>query len=289
MPPGRHGFRGVGQLRILLDVDDATEKVVSIRTHIAWQEQARQIWMDGRPHPSALAPHTWQGFSTGEWDGDTLTVTTTHLKAAWIRRNGLIISDEATMMDYFTLHENGTLLTHITLLNDDNYLTEPLIRSQHFRRTRVNRITPYPCDAVVEVIRAEGVVPHYLPGQNAYLQEFAEKYGLPLEAARGGAETLYPEYFFKLKSLLSELFAGSCSGPLRHPFGCTAGQPLPSVCCTPGTMVLVPSRERSSAASWCLAWGTARHLRTQPMAMSSTPPGCWPSGVRPARHRIRSL
>ena len=25
----------------------------------------RMIWMDGRPHPSDLAPHTWAGFSTG--------------------------------------------------------------------------------------------------------------------------------------------------------------------------------------------------------------------------------
>lgn len=202
--PSYYGFRGVGQLRILLDVDDATEEVVRIRTHIEWQEQARDIWMDGRPHPSRFAPHTWQGFSTGEWEGDTLKVTTTHLKAAWIRRNGLIISDEATMIDYFTLHEQGTLLTHITLLKDDNYLTEPLIRSQHFRRTLQNRIAPYPCDPVVEVIRPEGVVPHYLPGQNPYLREFADEFGIPFEAARGGAETLYPEYFLELKSMLEE-------------------------------------------------------------------------------------
>jgi hypothetical protein len=108
------------------------------------------------------------------------------------------------MTDYFSLHEQGTLLTHITLVKDDNYLTEPLIRSQHFRRTRQNRITPYPCDAVVELIRPEGVVPHYLPGKNSYLHEFADKYGIPFEAARGGAETLYPEYFFKLKSMLEK-------------------------------------------------------------------------------------
>ena len=37
----------------------------------------RTIYMDGRPHPSEYAPHTWQGFSTGEWEGDMLKVTTT--------------------------------------------------------------------------------------------------------------------------------------------------------------------------------------------------------------------
>ena len=39
----------------------------------------------------------------------------------------------------------------------------------------------------------EGTVPHYLPGTNPYLKEFSEDYGIPFEATRGGAETMYPE------------------------------------------------------------------------------------------------
>src|ERR1044071_2918308 len=46
--------------------------------------------------PPANAPHSWSGFSTAEWDGDTLVVTTTHLKEAYLRRDGLMRSDEAT-------------------------------------------------------------------------------------------------------------------------------------------------------------------------------------------------
>jgi hypothetical protein len=37
-------------------------------------------------------------------------------------------------------------------------------------------------------------VPHHLPGTNAFLPEFAEKYKLPYAATRGGAETMYPDY-----------------------------------------------------------------------------------------------
>ena len=47
---------------------------------------------------------------------------------------------------------------------------------------------------------AEGF-PHFLPGQNPYIADTAKKLGLPLEAIRGGAETLYPEYRQKLKNL----------------------------------------------------------------------------------------
>jgi hypothetical protein len=50
--------------------------------------------MDGRQHPPAYMPHTWQGFSTGVWDGNTLVITTTHLKANYLRRNGIPSSDK---------------------------------------------------------------------------------------------------------------------------------------------------------------------------------------------------
>ena len=50
------------------------------------------------------------------------------------------------------------------------------------------------CDLVTEVPRELGEVPHHLPGANTFLHEFANKYKLPYEATRGGAETAYPEY-----------------------------------------------------------------------------------------------
>jgi hypothetical protein len=63
------------------------------------------------------------------------------------------------------------------------------------------QLAPYPCQAVVEVERPKGTVPHHLPGTNSFLTEFSSKHGLPAEAARGGAETTYPEYMFKLRKL----------------------------------------------------------------------------------------
>ena len=50
--------------------------------------------------------------------------------------------------------------------------------------------------------RAYGVAqgfPHFLPGKNPYIDEAAKKQGLPLEALKGGAATMYPEYREKLK------------------------------------------------------------------------------------------
>ena len=44
-------------------------------------------------------------------------------------------------------------------------------------------------------------MPSFLPGRNDVLSEFATEYGIPPEAALGGAETLYPEYIKKMKTM----------------------------------------------------------------------------------------
>jgi len=78
------------------------------------------------------------------------------------------------------------------------YLTEPFIRTTDWQLDPDQQIAPYPCESVVEVERPLGVVPHHLPGTNPFLNEFADKYKIPAEAARGGAETMYPEYRLKI-------------------------------------------------------------------------------------------
>ena len=62
-------------------------------------------------------------------------------------------------------------------------------------------MAPWPCIPVDEVDRPAGVVPSHLPGKNPFLDEYPAKYGIPREAARGGAETMYPEYQIKMKTM----------------------------------------------------------------------------------------
>jgi hypothetical protein len=157
--------------------------------------------MDGRPHPPEYAAHTWEGFSTGKWEGDMLTVETTHIKQGWIRRNGLPESDRATLVEHFIRH--GEYLTHVSVVTDPVYLTEPLVKSQNFvlmQRQLPEGAWVWPCQIVDEVVgRPDGAVPHYLPGQNPFVSEFGTASGIPIEAAMGGAETMYPEYMLKLQ------------------------------------------------------------------------------------------
>ena len=199
--PSTYGFRGVGNLRIWNVINDDSQQLVSIRTHIQWQEQEREIFMDNRAAPPDFAAHTWQGFSKGRWEGNVLVVETDHLKAGWIRRNGLPLSDRAHSTERFIRH--GEILTHVYIIEDPVYLSEPLIKTSGFQLTPSLTMAPYPCESVIEVPREEGAVPHNLPGQNGFWDDYARKHNLPVEATRGGANTALPEFVKRLRSPLA--------------------------------------------------------------------------------------
>ena len=195
-------YRGPTNLRIWEERHPKTQDLVALKHYHSTYEQTRTIWMDGRKHPGPNAPHTWMGFSTGRFDGDMLVVETTHLKQGWLRRNGLPMSDQATLTEYFVRY--GDVLQQTTVLIDPVYLTEPLVKSQEFLRSA--RELPagtwlWVCDPVVETVREEGVVPAYLPGEHPFTEEFARRHGIPVQATLGGAATMYPEYQEVLKKL----------------------------------------------------------------------------------------
>ena len=195
-------YRGPMRFRVWEEKDPRTQQVIAFKHYINTYEQERTIWMDGRPHPPAWAPHTWQGFSTGEWQGDMLVVTTTHLKQEWIRRNGVPNSDQSTMIEHFIRH--GNVLTHNVYWMDPVNLTEPLVRAEEFvlNERSGGGDWLWPCEYVEEVAeRPRDEVPHFLPGKSPYLGDFAYRYGVPVDAANGGAETMYPEYMEKLRKL----------------------------------------------------------------------------------------
>jgi hypothetical protein len=188
-------WRGPSNLTIRKEVDPVTREITAF--HAEWLRSVdNAIYLDGRPHPSPNAAHTWGGFATGKWQGDILTVTVTHLKEGYIRRNGMPRSDLATVTEHWIRH--GKWLTVVTIVNDPVYLSEPFIRTTDYELDEHQRVPPYPCDVVEEVDRQKGVVPSFMPGANPSLQEFGRRHQLPFDATRGGAETMYPEYRQKM-------------------------------------------------------------------------------------------
>ena len=153
----------------------------------------RSGWTDGRTPATAdtAAVHD------GEWQGRCWGPTK-HLKVGLVWRNGVPHSDRATLTEYYVRH--GNILTVTMILEDPVYWEEPFIRNASFELDSGTRVLPEPCEPQVEIPRAVGEVPHYLPGANPYLREVADMYKLPLEAVRGGAATTYPEYAKRLRA-----------------------------------------------------------------------------------------
>jgi len=188
-------WRGPSQLKITKETDPVTRQIKAF--HIEFLRSVdTPIWLDGRPHPPEYAEHTWGGFATGVWEGQVLTVTVTHLKEGYLRRNGLPRSDKATVIEHIFRH--GDYLTAVIVMNDPVYLTEPFVRSSEYHLNLAGQVAPYPCSVVEEITRPYGSVPSWLPGKNPDLTEYANKYELPYEATRGGPQTMYPEYSAKI-------------------------------------------------------------------------------------------
>jgi len=189
-----HQWRGVGGARFIKEIDPLTRELTAYHVQF-WRSLDRPIYLDGRPHPPAWAPHSWTGFSTGKWEGNTLVVTTTHLKDGYLKRSGPQTSDMYTMTEYITRHDS--LLTIFMIVDDPIYLTEPFIQSTTYQLDPSSQIRLEPCTTSFDENGGSDphAVPHYLPGKNTFLTEWLERDNwVPAVAARGGAETTYPEY-----------------------------------------------------------------------------------------------
>lgn len=195
-----HQWRALGGARILKEEDPVSRDIRAY--HIQFMRSLDwPIYMDGRQHPPPWTPHSWSGFSTGEWVGNTLKVTTTHLKDGYLRRGGPQTSDEYEMIDYITRH--GDILSIVTVIDDPIYEDEPFVQSTTYSYDLTGTTNWETCNGS-EFAESGGTdphwVPHFLPGQNTALTEWLKNAPwIPEEPTRGGVKTLYPEYAPTLK------------------------------------------------------------------------------------------
>jgi cyclase len=216
--PVAYAVRGPGNIRMVKVVDEPTGRLVAYSLQGSYVGRYRTIWLDGRPHPSDLAPHSYTGFSTGKFVRNTLVVSTSHMKMGYLDRNGMASSELATMTEHFIRHADH--LTVVTFIHDPVFLSEPFIRSTDFVLNSAGNAGAWgtcgPDQIVDELVgRPAGYVPHHLPGTvDPGREAFLANRKVPLEAARGGANTLYPEYEVTLRdAATAAATAVSAEGP----------------------------------------------------------------------------
>ena len=232
--PPQYVVIGPQGVRIWSDVDSNTGAIRAWNISAAIDRAIITIWMDGRAHPPEEAAHRFGGFTTGVWEGNTLTTFTTHVKEGYLRRNGVATSDQTTFTMRISRH--GDTLTITAIIEDPVYLTEPHIlnRSWQLDPTASNLTNvPAPCvpEAELAGLRGEGYVPHYLPGKNPFVDDVTKMYHIPVDAVLGGAETMYPEYRKRLKDqyVAPTMCTRYCCG-----WGGGMGNPAPGLMCIAG-------------------------------------------------------
>ena len=153
------------------------------RVHITWQDDLTlkvetdtgtqtRLFRFGGAMPAQEAP-SWQGYSAAQWErppqtpgapptlpifatrigtrGRSLEVTTSNLRAGYLRKNGVPYSDTATVTEYFDYHKepNGDeWFTVTTIVRDPQYLNGPFITSSDFKKEPDgSKWRPTPCAA----------------------------------------------------------------------------------------------------------------------------------------------
>jgi len=131
------------------------------RFHITWQDddtlrvesdygmQTRLLHFSASASPGA---RTWQGYSKAEWEKpSSLKVTTSNLRAGYLRKNGVPYSENAVVTEYFDtapIPGGGQALLVTAIVDDPQYLRQPFTTSSQFKKEADgSKWDPTPCTA----------------------------------------------------------------------------------------------------------------------------------------------
>jgi hypothetical protein len=133
-----------------------------------WQEQTRRIFLDGRPLDPDADP-TYNGQSTGHWEGDVLVATTFSLHPDTnLEASGLPKSDRMIVYERIWLADDDTLKDEITLV-DPKALARPWTVTKTYKRGPPGfKIMQYVClENNRNPVAADGTIGVVLGGQTA--------------------------------------------------------------------------------------------------------------------------
>ena len=116
-PPLLMLYRSINVVEILDD---------RVLIHSDWMDAERVIYTDGRS-PAADEGSILHGFSTGHWENDTLVVETSDFSENYAGNNFRVPSgSQKRLVERFALADDGSHLTYRYVMEDPDYLAEPV-------------------------------------------------------------------------------------------------------------------------------------------------------------------
>jgi len=125
------------------------------RLHLTWQDdqtlrmdtdagKQTRVFHFGNWKPASGGPHTIQGDSVAVWEGGgrgatdgAMKVTTTNLKAGFLRKNGVPYGEDTSLTEYYELiaMPDGAPLLVVTIsTTDPMYLRQPFVITSQFKK-----------------------------------------------------------------------------------------------------------------------------------------------------------
>jgi hypothetical protein len=106
-------------------------------------QQIRRVFLDRDSHPVKLFPQR-NGHSIGRWDGDTLVVDTTGIKA--ITFGSVPHSDQVHVVERIRAIDDGGALVNEVTITDPVMYTAPVVVNQYYRAAPPDtRMLEYEC------------------------------------------------------------------------------------------------------------------------------------------------
>ena len=142
-------------------IAEGGQRVLMIHEYMS---QVRRIFADGSAHPDDLEP-SYNGHTVGRWEGQTLVMDTTGLRADTMLQNtGMMHSDALRVAERWRLTGPDLLEAEITMI-DPKAFTAPYVTRRLFRRHRDWTINDYVCAENNRESTVGGVTRQRLPGR----------------------------------------------------------------------------------------------------------------------------
>ena len=170
-----YGVGGIMRMPGRLRISWQDDNTLKIETDAGQQTRLLRFAAPGAPPEAASSiasqPRTLQGYSVAQWVRSggafdaflergagaapprwgSLTVTTTNVRAGWLRRNGVPYSENAVITEHFTRFTHpqaGDWFVVTTTVDDPQYLAQPFITSSNFKKEADgSKWNPTPCRA----------------------------------------------------------------------------------------------------------------------------------------------
>ena len=129
----------------LMEIDlSRQEEVIILRSE--WYDEVRTVYMDGREHPDPSERFA-TGHSIGWWEGDTLVVDTRNFEDHRSPYQiGVPSGGQKHVVERYRLNEDGAHIDLEFMLEDPEYLAEPMVHSRQLNYSPHLEMYPGACD-----------------------------------------------------------------------------------------------------------------------------------------------